>query len=497
MNRKSLILSLLFILVSGFCFCQNLYFQSYSSAQGLSQNSVYSIAQTKDGFMWFGTQDGINRFDGKKFIVFTPFIVNSNSQKKESGRFSKMITALYADKNDWLWFGTTYEIGLYNRYINKFIYPADVYKGFALPAGTWITKILEDNNDNIWIVSKNTGLFCYNKITKAMVPLKWQGNHPEKITAFCCDKNGKIWAASGNEIYFFENAVFKSVGLKNQLPREKVDVIAMEIVDNIPWVIINASKIMLLKTESNNTYSVTDFTKEFKGKKYLTDANTIHQSDLNTVWIGSRSEGLIKINLTTKSFENAGALGTVNSLKTQFILSFFTKEQKITWVGLSGGGIAKYDLQKIQFSLWRNEALPPKPSPDNMLFSVFSENDEDFYMGTLTGGLLHTNVKNGSSHYYLPPSYKYESGNKNIYEIIDGGENILWLATWAGLYSFNKTSKIFTQYADTADDQTKQLCSIIKLKNTNKILAGGYNGGLRIFNLDTHKWKNARMKKAC
>lgn len=494
MKGKSLILSFLFIIVSGFCLGQNLYFQSYASAQGLSQNSIFSIAQTKDGFMWFGTQDGINRFDGKNFIALTPLIENGASKQNVSVKFSKMITALYADKNDWLWFGTTYEIGIYNRYINKFISPADIYKGFAIPGGAWVTQITEDDN-NIWIVSKNAGLFCYNKINKIMIPLKWEGTQPEKITAFSYDKNGRVWAGSNKEIYFLEEGIFKPIGLQKKLPQTKNEVVTMTAVGNNVWVILNASKIVIFKKESTAGYAAYNFSTEFQGKKYLTDANTIHQSDPNTVWIGSRSEGLIKINLTTKMFENAGAFGTVNSLKTQFVLSFFTSQQKVTWIGLSGGGIAKYDVQKIQFSLWRNEALPPKPTPDNILLSIYSDNDEDFYLGTLTGGLLHTNIKNGNSRYFIPPSYKYESGDKNIYEIIKGEKNTLWLATWAGLYSFNKVSLSFVQYADTADDQTRQLCSIIQLKNTNRLLTAGYNGSLRIFNLDNHKWEKCNDKK--
>ncbi len=488
MKNKYLILVILIITVPGYCFSQNLYFQSYSSAQGLSQNSVFSIAQTKDGFMWFGTQDGINRFDGKNFTYITPYIDNANLKEKGLGKFSKEITALYADKKDWLWVGTSSDIAIYNRYTSKFILPSEVYKGFSIPVGLWINTITEDSSNNIWIHTKDDGLFCYNKLSGAMVSLKWQGGVPAKYTRLC-NTEGDIWVSTEKKIYQLKNGSFIPVIISNHLLDNKEEIIDMAIVNKNPWLVLNTSKVIVLQQEAGSSYVANNFVTAFKGKHYLAEPNFIHQSDSNTVWIGSRSDGLLKINLQEKTFENAGAFGTIHSLKSPFILSFYTNLQKITWIGLSGGGIAKYDLQKIQFGLWRNEPDPQKAVPDNMLLSVFSENDEDFYMGTLRGGLLHKNIKNGSNEYYLPPVNKFERGNKNIYGIIPGENGSLWVATSGGLYSFNKKTKAFVLYTDTADRQTRELCAVIQLKDKNKLLIGGYNGGLRIFNIENHTWE--------
>ena len=131
------------------------------------------MAQTKEGFMWFGTQDGLNRFDGKNFYVVQP--ARDNAKNNDFGRYSKMITALYADNNDCLWVGTTQEVALYNRYVNKFMLPAEIFTGFALPQSPFIIKIIEDKKNNIWILTKNDGLYCYSKTQKKMLPLHWQG----------------------------------------------------------------------------------------------------------------------------------------------------------------------------------------------------------------------------------------------------------------------------------------------------------------------------------
>lgn len=481
-----LITAALFICIKE-CKGQNINFQSYTSAQGLSQNSIYSIAQTKEGFMWFGTQDGINRFDGRNFNTIIPDTKDSTTN--HIGKFSKMITALYADNDDWLWVGTTHEIVLYNRYTNKFILPAEVYSGFSIPRGTYIKKVVEDHQENIWILTQEYGLFCYSKSVKKMMPLFWQEAPRKNITTLCINKSGDIWISSQDEIYRLDNKIFYPAGLQKLLPGKKTFVFEMNMVNNQVWFITATSDIFILNEFNKNNYEVINFSKEFKGSRMLADARLIHQSDSNTVWIGSRSEGLIKINIIKKTFEKAPATGAGNSLNSSFVLSFFTNAQAITWIGLSGG-IAKYDLHKTQFGLWRNEPLPDKPKPDNKLLSVFSKNDEDFFIGTLNGGLLKKNIKTSAYQYYQPVKFlKDNPESKNIYQVIAGENNLLWMATWGGLYSFDDKTKYFSLYNDPNNEQTKQLCAVIKLKEQNKLLAGGYKGGLCLFNLNTKNWE--------
>ena len=491
-----------FTLFSAFTFSavhfygQNLYFQSYSSAQGLSQNSIYSIAETKEGFMWFGTQDGLNRFDGKNFITIRPVNSKTDSASSAIQGYSKMITALLADSKDKLWTGTTQGLSIYDRYTLQFILPQRVYKGFLIPDKLNITRILEDKQGRIWITAGNNGLFCYSIKLQKMLPVVWAAATPKNISALTEDSNGNIWASAEKEIYKLEQLTFKPVEVVTKNGGQKILILDMLAVNNDIWVIEKTAGVLLLHPLPGNRCFASGFSKEFKGQKYLADARLLHQSDSGTVWIGSRTEGVMKVNLTTKNFEYAGATGNGYSLKSQFVLSFFTNRQRITWIGLSGG-IGKYDMQKVQFSLWRNEPEANKPMPDNKIFSIFSGNDEDFYSGTLTAGLLHRNIKTGAYSYYQPPvARELQSDAKNIYTII-GDENnpLLWMATWGGLYSFNTLTKKFTQYTNPANEQTTQLCSVIRLKKKHCLLAGGYRNGLALFNLDTKQWEPCNDSK--
>src|SRR4026208_591543 len=102
-------LLIILIMFSGITKGQQLLFENYTSEQGLSQNSCYTIAQDADGFMWFGTQDGLNRYDGKQFKVFLP--------QKEIGKKlpSNYISALYFDPHkNLLWVGTIGGVCIYD-----------------------------------------------------------------------------------------------------------------------------------------------------------------------------------------------------------------------------------------------------------------------------------------------------------------------------------------------------------------------------------------------
>src|SRR4026208_1399850 len=94
-------LLIILIMFSGITKGQQLLFENYTSEQGLSQNSCYTIAQDADGFMWFGTQDGLNRYDGKEFRIFLP--QNADGHKLPSN----YISSLYFDSlQNQLWVGT-------------------------------------------------------------------------------------------------------------------------------------------------------------------------------------------------------------------------------------------------------------------------------------------------------------------------------------------------------------------------------------------------------
>ncbi len=439
--------------------------------------------------MWFGTQDGLNRFDGKRFTTIRSNCARNDSSCNFIFGISKMITALLADSRDQLWIGTTNGIVLYNRYLSIFIRPESIYNGLKLPALMNVKEIKEDKTGNIWIVDNDNLFYCYNTSEKKMETFSWQGNSSNRLAAITMDSAEKTWVSTDKEVYYLSQRSFKPINLNKKLGRSDFTINTIAFIRNRLWILMNGNEIAIIQNPSDNNSIVSSFENEFGKQVSFTDARLIHQSDSNTIWIGTRSEGVIKLNLNAASAVKSGASNNSNSLKSNFILSFFSNSQHITWIGMSGG-LAKYDLQKMQFSLWRNEPKDNLSTPDNRVFSIYIDNNRKLFCGTLYDGLMSKDIQTGQYDYYQPFTKKYEeNSSKNIYEIIAGENNSLWMATWAGLYNFDKSSHHFQQYINPDDERTTQLCSIIKLKTKHSILAGGYKGGLALFNLDSKKWE--------
>ena len=128
------------------------YFKTMDIRNGLSQNTVYQILQDRKGFMWFGTKDGLNRYDGLSYRVY---------KKENSGLGKNFITALYEDHEGNIWIGTDGGVFIYNPVLDSFtVFNQTSDKGTVIK--DFVTMIGSDEYDNIWISVENQGLFCYN-----------------------------------------------------------------------------------------------------------------------------------------------------------------------------------------------------------------------------------------------------------------------------------------------------------------------------------------------
>lgn len=143
------------------------YFKTLDVRNGLSQNTVFQILQDRMGFMWFGTREGLNRYDGLSFRVY---------KKENSALGRNFITALYEDEQGNIWVGTDDGLYIYNPELDSFR-KFDIFSDKNSCIMNYITQIESDEEHNIWIASEEQGLFCYE-------PASGQLRH-------CLDTSGK------------------------------------------------------------------------------------------------------------------------------------------------------------------------------------------------------------------------------------------------------------------------------------------------------------------
>lgn len=464
---------------------QVLTFKNYSISDGLSQNSIYSITQSKDGFMWFGSQAGLNRFDGSNFKVLVPIIKDKNVVNTD---YSKMITALYNDQKDLIWVGTTNELLLYNARKNKWSLPEDIYPGFKIIPLAWVLKLSEDDQGKIWISTLKKGMFCYDKNKKTMLQLPIEVEKSKPNVPHCNYKSKGICTAKENHIYILNDKLIEDLDVNKMLNSRNNIVNSLELVHEILWFIVNGNSVFNYDLKNRKLTNLSSSV--FKGH-VLNDYNTLYYDNKNTIWLGSRTSGISKININNYEIVSAKASKEEQSLKKNFILSTFCSKDGIMWIGTSGGGISKFEGDKQGIDLYRVDSKEnPNAIYDNMILSIYTENEQDLYMGTLYGGLLKYNIQNRTFHYFTPNENEQISKQSyNMYTVVKGNSNLLWMATWGGLYSFDKSTKVFKKYGNANNENTRELSCLIKLKLQNNLLVSSSKGIPLLFNLKSNTFE--------
>src|SRR5690606_8777933 len=159
-----------------------LFFNHHQVEQGLSNNTVFSSIQDRAGFMWFGTKDGLNRFDGYSFKILR------QHPNQENGLSSNFIRSLYEDRKGIIWVGTDRGLSLFNP-------RTETFSSFHPAIYNEVIAIQEDLSGNVWFIS---GLHLYKFIPKTKRLESFPPENYFEATALCISASGVLWVAANN-----------------------------------------------------------------------------------------------------------------------------------------------------------------------------------------------------------------------------------------------------------------------------------------------------------
>ena len=174
------------------------YFRTMDIRNGLSQNTVYQILQDRKGFMWFGTKDGLNRYDGLSFRVY---------KKENSSLGRNFITALYEDRRGNIWIGTDGGVFIYDPVLDSFTAFDEASDNGSI-IRDFVTMIGSDEDDNIWISVENQGLFCYKPDEGSLLNYLHDSGLPN-VTRFWLNGN-TCWLALYADNLYYAKADFET-----------------------------------------------------------------------------------------------------------------------------------------------------------------------------------------------------------------------------------------------------------------------------------------------
>ncbi|NCP05581.1 MAG: response regulator [Flavobacteriales bacterium] len=407
--KKQIINLAIVIFSSNFLLGQEYYFKHYKSENGLSHNTVLSSLQDKTGFLWFGTKDGLNRFDGYNFKVFR------NDPKNINSIGSNFIECLHEFQGE-LWVGTDNGLYKYNESLEDFKL---LESSFNKP----ILDIENDENGNLWFVAEST-LYRYNIASGKTISYKTM--LPTNIEEITRTEDGTIWLGFNNNLYKYhkENDVFSKIEInietKNKLPVRISKILG---VDN---------DILLIGTQNNGALAF-DVLKNVFNKLSIEQEEPLYvrdflKTDSNEIWIATES-GLFIYNL-----QNATSKNLIKNYNNPYALSdnaiyTFTKDTEGgIWIGSYFGGINYYPKQFFQFDKYFPK-LGENSLSGNAVREIQSDDHGNLWIGTEDAGLNKFNPDTGIFTNYIHSKKPSTISHNNIHGLYLQ-ENKLWIGTF-------------------------------------------------------------------
>lgn len=465
---KGVIVLIVLFIVSP-CNSQNYTCQEIlSSSEGLSQSTINCLLQDKDGFLWIGTQDGLNVYDGYHFTYY------QNIPSDSTSLLNNYVLSLCEDRDGQIWVGTmSAGLGCLNKKTGRFqnyIHHPDDSLGIS-DNSIWCLTV--DQKGNI-LAGTNAGINEFNKDTQCfnhyMIHKDDTTGLPSNmILSLLTDKTNLIWVGTNNGLAFLDIDTKTITAIPSGQPDNEY----------IIWSMANKSKDLLLLGTKDG---VCEFNKDKHQYKRLWTENTNIPStvwfilpDNGRYWIGTR-RGIRMMN-PEFSICSEFDYGQVNSLNSdnENIWCFHKDQSGTVWAG-SDRGIVKIVQSPNTFKLLDNNPEKDQHISGLSVNSILVDSDKTLWIGTDGQGL--NKLANGEKEFKVYTSNKSNqeslSGNR-VWALIEDRDGIIWVGTYGrGLCSFDKNTEIFTSYL-----QNRQKENWI---SNNRILAllEGHNGDIWI-----------------
>ncbi|MEO6917163.1 MAG: two-component regulator propeller domain-containing protein [Chitinophagaceae bacterium] len=425
--RKYIFLIAISLINTAFLLAQPHYFRHYQVENGLSNNSIFCILQDKNGFVWFGSKDGLNRFDGYRFKII-------HMEAGDESLSRDLILSLSADKKGTIWVGSQKGIFRFDPRSEKLVPFIDTLTG--------IFDLFFDKDSQLWFTSDNS-LYRYNfqkrKLTSFASALQ--------VTSITELPNGKIWVSSSNgNLYEFnpEKETFKPVDLFSHSPKPASRWIEKILSDKNGSIYIGTTSQGIKKFDPvTSTYTDVLINNSDKTSIYVRD---IMLARNNEIWFGTES-GIFILKTTT---------GEIINLKKKYLDPYSLSDNAVyalhedkeggVWAGTFFGGVNYFPRQYSFF-----QKFYPDNSKNSISGSAVREICEDnsgnIWIGTEDAGLNKLVTATGDIVRYKPTGEPGSIAYSNIHGLLVDGED-LWVGTFEhGLDILNiRTGKVRKHY---------------------------------------------------
>ncbi len=424
----------------------NLRFTRFNLEDGLSQSAIRDIVQDKAGFLWFGTEDGLNRYDG---FTFKNYRQNRDDPDSLS---SGNINSLWADREGGLWIGTRGGgvnrfdpwTEKFTRYVSR---PGD-------PAGLSsddVTAVMEDGRGRIWVGTQE-GLNRLDPKTGRCVRYRSEPGNPGSlsdnfITALAEDRSGRLWVGTRNGgVNAFDPETGRFLRVPVLAGGSKYDSIVMldpGLGGNV-WA-GTAGGILLVDTENRTARPYPPAPLPFTPAASGTAGWRVSEDSQGILWIGTLGDGLYRYDPKTAGFSRyrTDPLSSA-SIGNNFVYRAFEDSGGVLWIGTENG-LNKTDLKAKKFRHYVSVASDPSTLSDNYVKAFTEDARGTIWIGTLQGGLNAFNPKEETFVRFrrIPGVPGTLSGNR-ITALHSGPTGTIWVGIYGtGVDRYDSATRSF------------------------------------------------------
>lgn len=524
----------------------DLKFEHLGIREGLSHSNVRGILQDKQGFMWFSTHDGLNKYDGHKFTVYKNIPNDSaslshndlwriiedrngniwittwgggvNMFDRKTERFTRYKynkhnansisdDFVYCIKEDYegnIWMGTSKGglnlLNVKTQLITHFKFDESNKTGIS---DNEIRDIFEDREHNLWIATENGGLNLFDRKTKTFKTFK---NNPfdknslasNSIRTITQDKKGNIWAGTyGAGFDLFDPKAEKFIHFKNDpnntnsLLHNAVQYICEDDNGNL-WIGTENGGLSIFNSESN-TFSNYKHDDIDRGSISDNSIYALFRDAKGHMWIGTFNDGINFVNTDAK-FIHYRHTSSPTSLSNNLVLSIYEDSKENLWIGTDGGGVNKLNRKTGKFTHYKHDANNRNTICGDHVLTVTEDSKGNIWIGTWGNGItVFSPDKNTYQHFISEPGSATGLSSNNIWQIIEDSDNKILIGTYGGgLNVYDPETNSFTYYLTNSDDpQSISLNNVYSVKEDSRghLWIGTDGGGLNRFDKRTGKFK--------
>ena len=440
LTHKTNILVLFVFVTSLFNFSNAQSFERFSNKEGFNQNTTSSIEKDKYGFLWFGTPNGLIKYDGYEFKTYT-------TQSKTNGHLSSnFISHLYSDNKGILWIGTNLGVNVYIPWLEKFY-------TVPLPKNILITHINVDPEGVIWFSGRKALYNCKlldieNGTFEVSKNIVENVIKTPMVTSFVFKDVNRIVLGTtiGLKQLTFDsdknNYQLSNLDKLNNLPINTITYI-----NNILW--IGTQKGLFKATLDENRIFIIDSFDNLKENVPPVVVNTIFEGKDGQIWIGTKENGLYKYNPQINSFNHYfSSPKDEHSLSSNYINTIFQDDFNVLWIGTAQAGINKLDLTQKKFTTYTSNPYDSNSLADNLTTAILEDKNGKVWVSSFNSTLSRSTnsvIKNDVNKLkFKEISEQLKLPNGAIIRcIFEDNKGFIWFGTDNRLIVYNPSKDVF------------------------------------------------------